>query len=180
MHDRANKKPVPSASYAYEHNGPMVALESPQRSPLAVEDKMEMTNTMLSYLSVQVSSGNPVWAVLVANEYMGGNCPLRKALASKARQALLDSGSCCTETTTAIMNGARLIDLPEQARSLVVATAQRSNATSIMTARRRFTASLLNRLKREQSGASRLTTRRTTGTINFQAQNHRQAGRAPF
>ncbi|NLF25477.1 MAG: hypothetical protein GX589_07445 [Deltaproteobacteria bacterium] len=47
-----------------------------------------MTPKLLSHISRMIASGQPIWGMLLANEYLSPQCPLRAALAAKARQHL--------------------------------------------------------------------------------------------
>ena len=80
-----------------------------------------MNMSLLSHLSQETETGNSLWAVLTANEYLTAKDPLRSALSTKCRLRL--SGARLTDeeqaVATAILDGHLLNTLPQQSTEMV-------------------------------------------------------------
>lgn len=75
----------------------------------------KLTTSMLARITNLVNSQNPYWGILVANEYLEPNAPLRLALIKKARAR----ASSSIEVGEAIYQGATLADLSSEAQETV-------------------------------------------------------------
>jgi hypothetical protein len=72
---------------------------------------MNVNQTVLQQISFQVSRGNPWWGLLVANEYLEVENPIRRALVAQ----LMRRGQTVNATSlvhTLILEGARACALP--------------------------------------------------------------------
>ena len=122
---------------------------------------MDMTMKLLSHLSDQASGGQPLWAVLTANEYLEAGNGIRAALARKAKSALLRSGAdwAGSDVAGAIFNGARISDLPEEIRAAILERSRLATTGKNTAQRQRFVCALRNRLENEARNTRRLLTR---------------------
>jgi len=83
-----------------------------------------MSLTLLREISFQLSRGNALWGLALANRYLGPSDPLRKAFATRAMQRL--DGAMRMEMT-ALLEGALLADLPQEQQLAVGTRARRLN-----------------------------------------------------
>lgn len=72
---------------------------------------------LLKHLSKEISSGNAVWALLTANEYLEKDDPVRKALVRHAERS--NKVSISSDIICMINDGAKLSDLPHHLRDEV-------------------------------------------------------------
>lgn len=86
---------------------------------------MDMNTTILKEVAYQIQSGNPLWGMLIANEYDELNPLVRKGLTHQFLKRV--------DTTSALarylVDGAVLQDLPEHLRAQVGSRISRSSAT---------------------------------------------------
>lgn len=102
--------------------------------PRQLDMLINMTPKLLSHISKTIAAGEPLWALLVANEYLDSNSPLHQALVTKAASHL-----AVPEHTTGfrqeIIAGKRLCELAVEARHQL---RMRSSITKDGTQTKRF------------------------------------------
>jgi hypothetical protein len=87
---------------------------------------MDMNTTILKEVAYQIQSGNPLWGMLIANEYDGLNPLIRKGLTHQFLKRV-DTSSALTRH---LVEGAVLADLPEHLRAQVGSRISRSSAAT--------------------------------------------------
>jgi hypothetical protein len=92
--------PVFSAGYTLTCGG----------TPHALYEGMKMTPTILKHITYQITHGNPLWGLAVANEYLSPGNPIHRALVLKASGRLKDSPSA-TSILFKLKGGARRAEL---------------------------------------------------------------------
>lgn len=78
---------------------------------------MKLNHRTLQDLSLQIIRGNPLWGLVVANEYLLPRDPLRVALAKHFTQRLGEAAH--SPLSVLLLQGARFRDLPGELASLV-------------------------------------------------------------
>lgn len=86
-------------------------------TPSASAQGMKLNNRTLQDLSLQIIRGNPLWGLVVANEYLAPREPLRLALARHFTERL--GAAANSPLSILLLQGARFRDLPEELASLV-------------------------------------------------------------
>ena len=75
-----------------------------------------MTHTLLTHLSRKTTSGEGLWAILTAREYLEPADPLWIALKRKTEKRLAAVGAQNRPLVKSILNGAKIIELGAHAR----------------------------------------------------------------
>jgi len=91
---------------------------------------MKVTQTILREIAFQISDGNPLWGLLLANEYLYPDDLLHRALVSQARRRF-GSASLRTKLILGIMNGERACSLSSTCLARVGSRVVRSNCPTI-------------------------------------------------
>ena len=74
---------------------------------------MQINSTILREISTQVSRGNHTWGLLLANEYLPQESPLRRALVAKAARRGVANSDVPNDLQTSIQAGAKAAQLPD-------------------------------------------------------------------
>ena len=94
----------------------------------ALQRGMKINTMLLREISFQVSRGNPFWGALLANEYLGRECSLRRTLLKRAAGRLDKASLDQKKLFVLVENGTTAKDLPHDLRrevgSRVVTTAR--------------------------------------------------------
>jgi hypothetical protein len=73
---------------------------------------MKLTSPILRDLAHQITTGNPLLGLAVANEYLTPSAPLHQALAAKARSRMHEGRIHSHELLDALLRGRRSAELP--------------------------------------------------------------------
>ena len=80
---------------------------------------MQINSTILREISTQVNRGNHTWGLLLANEYLPRESPLRLALVAKAGRREPSLSDLPNNLKISIEAGAKAAQLPEGWQSLI-------------------------------------------------------------
>lgn len=75
-----------------------------------------MNTTLLREISFQVTRGNPLWGVSVANEYLDRTCALHTGLIARARRTLQERKTSDLQLLELLATGIRANELPAHLR----------------------------------------------------------------
>jgi hypothetical protein len=103
---------------------------SPLGTPTALWG-MQLTTPHLQEISFQVCRGNAAYGLLLANEYLAPNHPLRMALAAKAKLRMASNTGLPEPLVLAIIGGAVASTLKDEWRTIVGPKAIRSERKEI-------------------------------------------------
>ncbi len=99
--------------------------------------KAQFSSSLLFPISKGVSSKNPTWSLLLANEYLEKEDPLRKALVQRARINVVGLEDCSIENQLfeAACDGKKMLELPTSIQKALRGsskTSLRSSSKNIM------------------------------------------------
>ncbi len=80
---------------------------------------MQLNTSILRELSFQISSGNPWWGMLLANEYLQSSDYLRKALVARFLARIAADKRCNTTLAQSLIAGRKACQLPDDLRSQI-------------------------------------------------------------
>lgn len=98
---------------------------------------MKLNTTILREISFQLTSGNPWWGMLLANEYIDQTHPLRAAFEMRFTKSVGNSSASRAALTAALLRGKRRSELSKALLSTVGSRGMRecTSSTSALSAR---------------------------------------------
>jgi hypothetical protein len=128
---------------------------------------MKTNSTVLREVSYQLTSGNPLWGMLFANEYFNRDNPFRAAIITKFKQRISSSNGINNELALELIEGKKRAELAEDLAHLIGQRAIKRSRSVISSSRlitlsprslnRRSQTSLNSRLaKRGRTSLSRV------------------------
>lgn len=96
---------------------------------------MNTNSTVLREVSYQLTSGNPIWGMLLANEYFNKETPFRAAIVNKFKQRVSSLSGINSDLALALITGKKRSELPEDLADLIGQRAIRRSRVIIQPAR---------------------------------------------
>ena len=128
--------------------------------------KLEFNVRLLKAVSQGINEGRPIWALLVANEYLSPGEPLHRAIAATARPILSRRGYYgIPEEVNALLSGRVLAQFSKNAQERLLGIKEETTATTP----RKTDAALLRPSRRTQlvnRRAGALQRKRRCGLVN--------------
>ena len=124
---------------------------------------MKTNSAILREVSYQLTNGNPLWGMLLANEYFSRDNPFRGAIVVKFKQRVSSLSGINSGLALELINGRKLAELPGDLADLIGQRAIRRSRVIIQPSRTE-TLSLIGANRR--SGA-RLNSRTTPRSLTY-------------
>ena len=92
---------------------------------------MNITSAQLQDISFQICRGNAAFGLLLANRYLPQSSPLRRALATKAKERLPESVVKNSRLASALLDGSSATEMPANWSVIIGAKASRPKIKSV-------------------------------------------------
>jgi hypothetical protein len=80
---------------------------------------MKTNSTILREVSYQLTNGNPLWGMLLANEYFTRDNPFRGAIVTKFKQRISSLSDISSDLVLELIEGKKRAELPEDLAGLI-------------------------------------------------------------
>ena len=131
---------------------------------------MKTNSAVLREVSYQLTSGNPLWGMLLANEYFNRDNPFRAAIITKFKQRISSSNGINNELALKLIEGKKRAELAEDIAHLIGQRAIK-RSRSVISSSRLITLSTRGLNRRSQTSLnSRLAKRGRTSLSRVFAQ----------